>query len=186
MAAVERGADLDSRYCGGPKRQGSGTCTRPAGWGTPHPGIGRCKLHGGSTHSHVVAAGKVLAQREVTRLGQLRDVDPHTVLLEEVQRSAAAVALLSERVEQIGDSVTDSDRGWMAWWERERRQSVVAAKAAIDAGVDVRRVELEQARVSMQASAVRAAMDAVGMGEEERVVFVRAMMGQLRVEGGAS
>jgi hypothetical protein len=73
----------------------------------------------------------------------------------------------------------------MAWWERERRQSVVAAKAAIDAGVDVRRVELEQARVSMQASAVRAAMDAVGMGEEERVVFVRAMMGQLRVEGGA-
>lgn len=34
--------------CGARKRDGSDdVCKRPAGWGTPHPGTGRCKLHGG-------------------------------------------------------------------------------------------------------------------------------------------
>lgn len=41
----------DSRYCGAKKRQGEGTCKRPAGWGTEHPGTGRCKLHGGNNRS---------------------------------------------------------------------------------------------------------------------------------------
>lgn len=39
--------DSDSRYCGAKRRQGGGPCRRPAGWGTDHSGIGRCKLHGG-------------------------------------------------------------------------------------------------------------------------------------------
>jgi hypothetical protein len=30
-------------------------CTRPAGWGTPHPGEGRCKLHGGSTPTGIAS-----------------------------------------------------------------------------------------------------------------------------------
>lgn len=35
--------------CGRAKRDGSGEpCTRPAGWGTDHPGEGACKLHGGN------------------------------------------------------------------------------------------------------------------------------------------
>jgi len=34
--------------CGKKNRQGL-PCARPAGWGTPHPGSGPCKLHGGST-----------------------------------------------------------------------------------------------------------------------------------------
>jgi hypothetical protein len=33
--------------CGGQTTAG-GTCTQRAGWGTDHPGTGRCKLHGGS------------------------------------------------------------------------------------------------------------------------------------------
>ena len=38
--------------CGARKRQPrypGETCARPAGWGTEHPGFGRCKLHGGAT-----------------------------------------------------------------------------------------------------------------------------------------
>lgn len=35
--------------CGAEKRQGSGTCTQLAGWGTDHVGSGRCKLHGGKS-----------------------------------------------------------------------------------------------------------------------------------------
>jgi len=34
----------------GAKTKGDGEpCKRPAGWGTDHPGVGRCKLHGGAT-----------------------------------------------------------------------------------------------------------------------------------------
>lgn len=32
--------------CGAKNRQGT-PCQHPAGWGTPHKGTGRCKLHGG-------------------------------------------------------------------------------------------------------------------------------------------
>jgi hypothetical protein len=37
--------------CGAIKRQGEGECQQPAGWGTDHPGTGRCKLHGGASPS---------------------------------------------------------------------------------------------------------------------------------------
>src|SRR5215218_6796318 len=43
--------DSWGRYCGARKRQpkyAGETCRRPAGWGTAHPGVGRCKLHGGA------------------------------------------------------------------------------------------------------------------------------------------
>lgn len=40
--------DKKGRLCGSKKKSG-GKCGRPAGWGTSHPGSGRCKLHGGSS-----------------------------------------------------------------------------------------------------------------------------------------
>lgn len=33
--------------CGSPRKRGKPPCGRPAGWGTAHAGVGRCKLHGG-------------------------------------------------------------------------------------------------------------------------------------------
>ena len=36
-------------YCNARKTDGSGYCKHEAGWGTDHPGVGRCKFHGGST-----------------------------------------------------------------------------------------------------------------------------------------
>ncbi len=32
-------------------RTGKGYCRKPAGWGTKHPGVGRCRWHGGSLQS---------------------------------------------------------------------------------------------------------------------------------------
>jgi len=37
--------------CGATARSTGQPCRRPAGWGTNHPGAGRCKLHGGATPS---------------------------------------------------------------------------------------------------------------------------------------
>lgn len=41
------------RICGTRTRQATSNpvCHRPAGWGTSHPGVGRCKLHGGCSPS---------------------------------------------------------------------------------------------------------------------------------------
>lgn len=186
--------------CGGDT--GHGPCGQRAGWGTPHVGVGRCKLHGGNTPTHVKSAAAAKARAAVAALGLPREVDPHTALLEEVHRCAGAVEWLGLVVGQIEDkslvwgearSVTDGNgtqvvsqagvNTWVRLWQDERDRLVRVSKTAIDAGVDVRRVELEQARVSMQAAGVRAGMDALGLGEEQRQVFVRAMLAQLRVEG---
>jgi hypothetical protein len=42
----------------GAKTRGGHPCGRPAGWGTPHPGSGRCKLHGGLSTGPKSTEGK--------------------------------------------------------------------------------------------------------------------------------
>ena len=46
---TSRGVIESTRTCNARKKQDPGYCHRPAGWGTWHPGAGRCKLHGGAT-----------------------------------------------------------------------------------------------------------------------------------------
>lgn len=38
-------------YCNARKTNGSGYCQHEAGWGTDHPGHGRCRFHGGNTQT---------------------------------------------------------------------------------------------------------------------------------------
>jgi len=51
--------------CGAKKRQGDGTCGRPAGWGTPHAGAGRCKFHGGNTRNHQNGGHLALVEQQL-------------------------------------------------------------------------------------------------------------------------
>jgi hypothetical protein len=81
---AERGYDT----CGATTRRKT-ACGRPAGWGTEHVGVGRCKLHGGSTPSHAVHAAKVQLAGSIAELvaqhrPDLAAVDPHEALLEVV------------------------------------------------------------------------------------------------------
>lgn len=193
--------DHDGRpLCGGPKRQGEGTCGQTAGWGTDHPGIGRCKLHGGSTPSHKAAARRVQAEVAVATFGLPIAVGPHEALLEELHRTAGAVAWLGAvvgeldrgavvwgrtRVKRGGDDhgVTREAKpnAWVELWHRERRHLVDVAKACVTAGIEERRVELEQARVRLQAEAVQAGLDAAGLSDDQRATVIRVMLDRLRV-----
>ncbi len=40
-----------SKHCDSPRKRGQPPCQKPAGWGTRHPGVGRCRLHGGLQES---------------------------------------------------------------------------------------------------------------------------------------
>lgn len=93
--------DPDKPTCGGKLRRGPGHCTRPPGWATTHPGIGRCKLHGGSTPTHVAHAGRERARQAVATFGLPQDIDPRDALLQEVHRSAGHVAWLGELVASL-------------------------------------------------------------------------------------
>src|ERR1022692_962003 len=83
-------------FCGGKKRQGDGTCTQPAGWGTEHQGTGCCKLHGGGAPSSNTAAMMERATQAVKTYGLPRDISPTDALLEEVRYSAGHVSWLRE------------------------------------------------------------------------------------------
>jgi hypothetical protein len=66
--------------CGAQKRQGPGSCAKPAGWGTNHPGWGRCKLHGGSSPTGIRAAETARAKHAVVTFGLPIQVDALTAL----------------------------------------------------------------------------------------------------------
>lgn len=49
--------------CSAPLRGREGTCTRPAGWQTEHPGTGLCKYHGGLSQKPDTAPIEELVQQ---------------------------------------------------------------------------------------------------------------------------
>lgn len=73
---------------------GGKRCAKTAGWGTEHQGVGACKLHGGSTSTHVEKAKRLKLARSIAELVELHRpdlaaVDPHDALLEVVADSWA-------------------------------------------------------------------------------------------------
>lgn len=56
--------------CGANAKQSKKPCKRPAGWGTDHPGEGRCKLHGGSSTGPRTAQGRLKVALAHTKHGK--------------------------------------------------------------------------------------------------------------------
>jgi hypothetical protein len=103
---IEPGHDRRYRTCGATKRDGTGDpCERPAGWGTPHPGIGRCKLHLGSTGTHVEHAERESRDEQkaaaVTALGLSVDMPADEALAEEMARCVGMVTFLTALVSSL-------------------------------------------------------------------------------------
>lgn len=112
-----------SPFCQG-KRRGSEEdrgklCRRPAGWGTSHPGIGRCKLHGGSTPTQVAGASLASARETAQLYAAPRTIHPLDGLMEEYYRTAGLVdsyeamcaGLLPDQVVWGVQSIEDGEDG---------------------------------------------------------------------------
>lgn len=161
--------DARKSYCGGRLKRREGTCTRPPGWGTDHPGAGRCKLHGGSAPSGSKAGRLELARQQLDTYGTPREINTTDALEEELHFSAGHVAWLRTQLAQLeaGDLVwgvteqveksatefpgTDTTHAatmniWLDLYHKERRYFLDVTKAAVTAGLEERRVKLAEAQ----------------------------------------
>jgi hypothetical protein len=177
--------------CNARTRSG-GRCRKPAGAGTPHLGIGACKLHGGSTPPHLLAA----ANHEARVLGQIADVEPQDALLYCVRRAAGDVAWYEAKIaaleeeEAIGPPTTtlttaEKNAGKekvakhtreapaeVHIWVRLRDQALERlarfAKMAIDAGIDERRVRSAERMGDLVAALLETVFESLDVKPAER------------------
>lgn len=180
--------------CGAKTRSG-GECKLPAGHGTEHVGIGRCRRHGGSTPNHVKAANKIKATAAVEQYALPREIDPHQALIEELNRTAGWVAFLNERVQELdnADSMRTRKGGgngaipeetphlWIQMLKDERAHFVNVAKTCIAVGIEERRVNLAEQQAELWAGVIRGIVGDLGHDPSDpkvaQVVRLRLMQG---------
>lgn len=180
----------DTRQCGARNRDGS----RCRQWKLA--GATRCKQHGGKSPNAVAAAKRRIEEREaeaaMVTYGLPREVDPHTALLEEIHRSAGHVHWLASIVSQlerdalvrgITKTVTLPDgtrrveaeaavNTWVQLYQRERDLLRRVCVDAVKAGVEERRVRLEEDLARRMADAMRVTV--VELGHDPAAPEVRA------------
>lgn len=86
-------------------------CSQPAGYGTDHVGIGRCKFHGGAAPNYRNKVQTLRAAAAVEQYGLPREIDPHDALLEELARTAGHVDWLRLQIANIEHSTTELPDG---------------------------------------------------------------------------
>lgn len=189
MTDPERGSGYEK--CGAERKHGQGPCTRPAGWGTDHPGIGRCKLHGGSTPSHVAAATTEAIRREVDRMGLEVRVDATEALLTALWRTAGDVEYLAHRVSELESQVLAVETGPAGakkvvthpivslYGEKVTLLASISSKC-ISLGLEERRVRMVEADARRLFGAVATALARAGIAPDVAETFRHELATELR------
>jgi hypothetical protein len=186
--------EADKQFCNAQRsKQPKGVlCTRPAGWGTDHPGVGKCKRHGGSTENHRKAAAKVQAEAAVALYGLPREIAPHEALIEELYRTAGHVAWLEQIIRAGAISAAQNPTGkrrtvkldqavfgggdqpsvWLDLYERERKHLKDVAKTCISLGMEERRVRIAEEQGQIFAQAVKGILTELGVIDRPEVPSV--------------
>lgn len=158
---------------------------QPCG-GEPIRGTDTCRMHAGRKVS--VIRQEVSARLAVQELDLDREANPLDELLTEVQRAAAAVRWLGDKVNALDDDaitwglvkkVRDKDGKstthgagvnlWVKLWQEERDRLARVCKLALDAGVDERRVRLAESQGAMIVDVIRATLVDLDIEQTERV-----------------
>ncbi|MFE2407109.1 hypothetical protein ACFXDE_02060 [Kitasatospora sp. NPDC059408] len=179
--------------CGAKTRQeGSAEhCGLPAGWGTDHPGVGRCKLHGGNTSGQRVQAAHTIAEREVRKVLAELDVepidDPLTALAQLAGQVVAWQQAIAEIVNRLGSDVryegaagAEQLRAEVSLYERamDRTNTVLSTIARLD--IDGRLARIEEAKAQLLMDAVQAGLTAIGVTSEQATTVKQVMARKLR------
>ncbi len=195
------------RHCGAHPDAENGPCRLVHGWGTKHLGSGRCRKHGGNTPNGERFARTEEARAAVRTYGLPIDIDPAEALLQEVHRTAGAVAWLAEQVQAIepgalvwGRTKHRAGRGpegpidvtdegaelnvWLALYQQERTHLVKVCTAALAAGVEERRVRLAESQGTLLAAAVRAILADLDLSEIQQARVAEVVPRHLRAVSG--
>ena len=177
----------------GAKTRGGGGCTQPAGWGTGHPGVGRCKFHSGASPGAEKRGAIELAHRRAVVMGVPTDIEPHEAILKCILISHGEVIYASERIAElapedaVGPVVTTrplkEEKGaesytvrveehgppavhiWIEVRRRAMRDLVDFSKAAIAAGIAERTVRIAEQQAQLMATAVRGILTDLGVAD---------------------
>ena len=129
---VARRPEPHGARCGALKRQGPGSCTQAAGWGTDHAGQGRCKLHGGATP---IASGRysTITRQSIRELQEFHAKQPNPLGTDE--EIALVRALLTDYINRYEEN-NAAILGWWASWSASQRplseERVMAFERIVD------------------------------------------------------
>jgi hypothetical protein len=168
--------EQERRKCAA-KRSNGEVCRR-----APIKGGTVCGTHGGSAPQvKRAAAARVVAAKAsaaVERFGLDAAVDPATALLGEVARTSGMALWLGEQLAVMTDAAVATSAEYQAW-TAERQHLARVSKAALDAGVDERRVALAEAQAVVLAGVIRTVLDALHLTQEQRATAVTIVRQQL-------
>lgn len=161
--------------CGAHTKGAGKPCNRPAGWGTNHLGVGRCKLHGGATPNQMVHAAEVVEATKARqllskRLAEAPEIDhPVFELIKLAAEAREWQSVLRERLDEIRDFETEDTLGvfreralvslYMRATEQNGKLLVDMAKLDLEARKEV--VGRRQAAEMMRAA--RLALESMGL-----------------------
>jgi hypothetical protein len=158
-----RAAALKAGATCGAKRRTGGKCNMAAGWGTNHPGIGKCKLHGGSMPNHVKAAA---TQEYRTLLGKPIEVTPEEAILNCIKIRSGEVQWLTDRMAQLEEKhwVEETMLGKQFHLYARERQAAMRDLAkfgqmAIQMNIEERRVRIAETYGESIAMLLRGILD---------------------------
>jgi len=161
---MDRGSGRPTAFCGG-RTRGGGECRRPAGWGTGHPGIGRCSYHGGATPNHEKAAKAEMARRTLARYRPVPITDPAGRMAEVTAEIDALYRAVRERLceHEIDEWLTDDLRPHVALL----RELLVLMRGFLGdwqrLGMEARMVALDERRAELVCSVMAAALESIGL-----------------------
>lgn len=179
----------------GAVRKGRPPCKHPAGYGTDHVGIGRCKFHAGSTPSHVRSAQLVLQRQACESLGIPVEIEPGEALMRALWRAQGNVTFYEALVRQlathpgeltVGPEGELLDAGalyaptfhesgkptgeakphvLLMLYHEAERWLATVAEKCLRAGVEERRVRLAERDAAQLLGAQVKALQAMGLGD---------------------
>lgn len=192
MTVADSQPGHDAPRCGARKRQGEGTCTQVAGWGTDHVGEGRCKLHGGSTRSVAAGARLRLVENEARELfGKVAPTpipidNPLDAYRQLAGRVMAWLELMDSKLDDLQALGYESEyvgvqiQAVVQLYERamDRANHVLGTYARLK--IDERLAAITEAQKLMVIRAIEAALDEAGLHGEGRENATRRAARYLR------
>lgn len=122
----------------GAKARGGNPCKLEAGWGTPHPGLGPCRKHGGNLPNVVKRYAEQSARQQAIEWGVELDIDPFAGILLSVRMAYGAV--MAHKAQIPPGAAPDSPE--VITWMAAQKHAAQIAKMAIDAGIAEREIRI--------------------------------------------